>query len=146
MRLNEKIELLAALPLLGLLEHEALHVLAFTARERRLRAGEELFHRDEKADCGYLILSGRIALSARGSELAAAPQFGPGALLGETALIAETTRPATAIAIEPSSVLVLPRDLMHRVLEEHPGSAATLRRRIAATVAATEFELKTVLD
>jgi CRP-like cAMP-binding protein len=106
----------------------------------------ELFHRDEKAESGFVILTGRIALNARGSDIAGAEQFGPGALLGEAALIAETTRPATAIAIEPTTVLELPRTLVHRVLEAHPENASALRRHVAATVAATEFELKNLLD
>lgn len=146
MRLDEKIALMDALPLLGLLEPQARHVLAFSAEERSLRAGDVLFERGARADGGFLVLSGRIALNAAGAGIEGAQMIGPGLLIGEAALIAETTRPGTALAVEPTRLLVLPRSLMHKVLEAHPDSAAALRRHMAAKVAATEFELRTMLD
>jgi len=146
MRLDQKHALLDALPLFGLLEPQARHVLAFSASERALRAGEVLFRRGDRADGGFVILSGRLALNASGEGVDGAEIHGPGTLIGEAALLAETNRPGTALAVEPTRVLVLSRALMHRVLEEHPESAGALRRHVAARVAAMEFELKTVLD
>lgn len=144
MRLADKIALLEALPSLGRLEHEALHVLAFSAEEQKLGEGQELFRRDAQADGGYLILTGGIVLKRHGGD--AGENFGPGALLGESALIAETTRPATAVATAASQVLFLPRALVRKVLDAHPDSAQALRRHVAATVATTEFELRNLVE
>jgi CRP-like cAMP-binding protein len=50
------------------------------------------------------------------------------------ALIAETVRPATAIARLPTVVMFIPRTLFHRVLREYPGGAARLRAAIEANL------------
>lgn len=146
MRLDEKIALFAALPTLALLEPQARHVLAFSAEEKGLRAGDVLFSKDAEADGGYLILSGRLAVNANGAGIEGARVYGSGALVGEAALFAQTRRPGTALALEPTRLMVLPRALMHRVLEAHPGSAGAVRRHVAAQVAALEFELRGLLD
>ena len=57
---------------------------------------------------------------------------GPGTLLGELALIAETKRPATAIAVEPSTVIRISRSLFLKMLEGYPEAANILRDQIAA--------------
>ena len=54
-----------------------------------------------------------------------------GALLGEFALLAETTRPMTAIAAEPSTVLRIPRSLFLKMLEGFPDSARRMRDYIS---------------
>jgi CRP-like cAMP-binding protein len=55
---------------------------------------------------------------------------GPGTLLGELALIAETKRPATATASEPSTVIRIPRTLFLKMLEGYPDAADMLRQQI----------------
>lgn len=137
LRLDQKARLLNALPLFQAMEPQAVHVLAFSAREMSAAAGETLFSMGEASDGGYLIASGRIRL---GDET-----FGPGTLLGAAALISETERPASALALEPSVLLVLPRILVLQVLEAHPGSAASLRRMIAAEVAEVQKSLKALV-
>jgi len=47
--------------------------------------------------------------------------------LGETALVAATSRPMTAFAREPSTVLKISRTLFHQILEKHPATAARVR-------------------
>lgn len=137
MRLDEKIALLAAQPLLGVLEPQALHVIAFSASERSLRAGEELFRAGETSEGGFLILSGRVRA---GDE-----DFSAGALIGKAALLAETTHPATVLALEPTVLLAMPRALMLRVLEAHPASTVALNRHVAGEVAGTHRDLKALL-
>ena len=57
---------------------------------------------------------------------------GPGTLLGEAALLAETQRPATATAREASTVLRVPRAMFLKMLEGYPDAAQRLREIIAA--------------
>lgn len=137
MRLDQKIAALAAQPLLAVLEPAALHVLAFSATEQTLKAGEELFRKGDASNGGFLVLSGR--LEAEGQAFAA------GTLVGEAALVAETQRPVTVLALEPTVVMVLTRSLMRKVLESHPASAVALSRHVAARVVGTEASLKAVL-
>ena len=54
-----------------------------------------------------------------------------GTLLGELALLTETTRPVTATAAEPSTVIRVPRSLFLKMLEGFPDAARRLRDYIA---------------
>lgn len=107
-------------------EPAALHELMAAAVARTLRAGETLFRRGEEADGGFLLTKGAIVLVTRD----AGKQekiLRPVALLGEVAMIAPTTRPVTAIAREPSTVLAIPRALFCGTLEAHPVTAGRVR-------------------
>ena len=123
MALQDNVRNLAQNPTLRDLEPDALRLIAFSAETRILRAGDVLFRLGEASDAGYIVLSGAIALqTATGVEtIVRAPT-----LIGESALVTETTRGATATAREPSSVLKVTRTLFHRVLDEFPDSAARL--------------------
>ncbi len=123
------------------LEPDALRLIAFSAETRILRAGDILFRRDEPSNGGFVVLSGSIALDASDLGAATARIIRPPALIGDTALLTQTLRPATAIAREPSSVLRISRQLFHRVLTEYPGSAERLRRSLAARLSQFTREL-----
>ncbi len=133
MSLDDDVRNLARNATLGVLEPDALRLLAFSAETRLLRAGDTLFRQGEAGDGGYFVLSGAIALEPEGG--GPIHVAGPSALIGELALLTELPRPATAVAREPSSVLRLPRTLIHRVLGEHPVSAARLQQALAQNLA-----------
>lgn len=139
MALQDNVRNLALNPTLRDLEPDALRVIAFSAETRILRAGNVLFRRGEASDSGYVVLSGAIALQAEGGEetVVRAPT-----LIGESALITETTRAATATATEPSSVLKVSRALFHRVLDEFPDSAARLFQTLQARLHGLTDELE----
>lgn len=139
MGLQDDVRNLASNPTLQELEPEALRLIAFSAETRILRAGDVLFRMGEASDGGYVVLSGAIAF-----EDGAAPALTvrPPALVGDLALIAETIRPCTALACEPSSVLKIPRALFHRVLSEFPVSAARVGRTFGGRVVALRDELE----
>jgi CRP-like cAMP-binding protein len=109
-------------PVVGLLEDDALRVIANVADARRLRPGEVLFRQGDRSDGGYVVTSGAISVAREGAEEEAA-LLGPGSLIGEVALFLRMQRPATAIAREPSSVLRISPTLMKRVLQEYPSAA-----------------------
>lgn len=142
MNLEDEIDALRRLPFFAEFEPEALRLLALGAETRKLRAGDVLFRRGEDSDGGYVLTSGALALTTRDDGLPAEMILRPYALLGETAVVAATSRSATAIAREPSIVLKIARALFHRVLEEHPLTAARLRRRLARRLAEFSRELK----
>src|SRR5262249_4389287 len=56
----------------------------------------------------------------------------PGSLLGETALLIETPRHATATAREDSIVLRISRAMFLKMLESHPDAAQQLRALFAS--------------
>jgi len=137
MSLDEDFRRLSRIPMFSALEPEALRLIAFSAETRILRAGDILFRRGETSDCGYIVLSGSIALDATAGGEPARLVIRRNGLVGDLALIIETGRPATAIAREPSTVLKVPRTLFHRVLQEFPRSAE--RIRLGMTERLSEF-------
>ncbi|MCA0417102.1 MAG: cyclic nucleotide-binding domain-containing protein [Proteobacteria bacterium] len=127
MRLDEIIALLARIPIFEAVDPEALRLLAFSAVRRQLRPGDILFRRNDYSDGGYLVVEGEIVLDMADSGAPSPHVFGPGALIGQSALFAQGQRPATAIARGQTTVLVFSRELMMKVLDAHPESAAVLR-------------------
>ncbi len=131
MALDRDIQLLAQVPILSLFDHDALRLLAFSAESRILRAGDVLFRKGEAAYGGYLVVSGSIGLDAQEDGALIEHVVVEGALIGEMALFTETVRPATAIAREPSTVLLISARAMRRLLEESPEIALRVRQEIA---------------
>jgi CRP-like cAMP-binding protein len=123
MALDTEILQLQANPLFALFEAEALRLLVFSADTRQLRAEDVLFNEGDVADGGYFVIAGSLALET-GDRVEIC---GPGAVVGEAALFAETRRPATAVARGPCVVRRIPRHLMRRVLAAYPGAAQRLR-------------------
>ena len=131
MALEDDIATLSGAPLFGLLDRDALRLVAFAAENRVLRAGDVLFRRGDRSDGGYVVSRGAIALDARDDGAPAAFIAGPGALIGQAALFARIARPATATAREPSTVIRISPSLMRRVLEEFPHAAVAMRDAMA---------------
>lgn len=131
MALDDDIALLSRQPLLGLMERDALRLVAFSAERRTLRAGDVLFRAGEPADGALLVISGAIALQAEDDGRPADDIVGAGALIGELAMFSAVARPVTAIAREPAQVMRLSRSVMRRVLGEFPDSAEAVASEIA---------------
>jgi CRP-like cAMP-binding protein len=135
-------------PTLRMLGRDALRILAIGAESRYVHKGEVLFISGEAADCGYVIQEGSFRLETP-SKLMPDVIVGAGTLLGELALIAETKRPATATASEPSTVIRISRSLFLKMLEGYPHAAHLLRDQIAARArqALTEMsDIRAMLD
>ena len=99
MTIEDDIAFLERIPIFRRLGSGALRIVAIGAESYSVQAGQALFTVGEAADGGYVVQRGSFSLSTeRGNE--AEIVAGPGTLLGETALIAETKRPATARARE----------------------------------------------
>ena len=146
MALDDDIALLARQPLLGLMERDALRLVAFAAESRILRAGDVLFRSGEMSDGALLIVSGAVALTT-GEDGAPADEIaGSGALIGELALFTAIKRPVTAVAREPTQLMKLSRSVMRRVLAEFPDSAQALADAVSERLRQFAAELAPVGD
>jgi CRP-like cAMP-binding protein len=126
MTIEDDIAFFERVPTLGLLGRDALRILAIGAESRYVHGGEVLFAVGDEADAGFVIQEGSFSLSS-GYAGDTPLVIGRGALIGELALITETTRPATATAVEPSTVLRIPRGLFLKMLDGFPSAAEKLR-------------------
>jgi len=131
MTIDDDIALLARIPILRGLGTPALRILAIGAEGYRIDAGQVLFAAGEIADGAYIVQQGSFSLQPEiGGESRVVA--GPGTLLGESALLAEIRRPATATAREDSIVLRVSRAMFLKMLEGYPDAALRLRETIAA--------------
>src|SRR6267154_1353990 len=127
MTIEDDIAFFERVPTLGLLGREALRILAIGAESRYVHGGEVLFGVGDEADAGYVIQEGSFSLSSGHAEESEPLVVGRCALIGELALLTETRRPATATALEPSTVLRIPRGLFLKMLDGYPSAAEKLR-------------------
>lgn len=144
MSLEDDIRLLRSLAIFQAFEPEALRILAFSAARRGFRPGDTLFRRGEPSDGGFVILQGSVVCDPSDDGRPSAFVFGPGCLIGESALLALTERPATALAREATLVLFVSRELMTRVLEAHPQTAAAVHRLQARRIGAIARDFSTI--
>lgn len=142
MSLDQDLRNLSGVPLLAELEPDARRLLAVSAETRILRTGDVVFHKGEKSDGGYVVLSGSIALSSAATADRFEKTVYPYTLIGEIALISPTERTMTAVAREPSAVLKISRALFHRILKQHPHSAIRIRAAIAKRLKAFSAEME----
>jgi CRP-like cAMP-binding protein len=128
MSIEDDVALLERVPTLRLLGTTALRMLAIGSEQRDVARGDLLFDLGDDADAGFIVQRGAFRIEDKGgAEIVA----GPGALIGELALIVAMPRPSTAIAVEHSSVIRVARSLFQRVLESDPEAARRLRDEFA---------------
>ena len=127
MSIEDDVALLERVPTLRVLGTAALRMLAIGSEQRHLPRGSVLFNVGDEADAGFVVQRGALRLQDGGAEIVA----GPGALIGELALINAMRRPSTATALEDSSVIRVARSLFQRVLESDPAAARRLRDEFA---------------
>jgi CRP-like cAMP-binding protein len=131
MTIEDDIAFLERVPSLRRLGGGALRILAIGAESYAVDADQVLFGAGEAADCAYIIQRGSFSLKPErpgDAEVIAET----GTLLGESALLAETLRPATATAREDAVVLRISRAMFLKMLESYPDAAARLRELIVS--------------
>jgi CRP-like cAMP-binding protein len=128
MSIEDDVVLLERVPTLRLLGSASLRMLAIGSEQKDIPRGDYLFRRGDEADAGFVVQRGALRVDdGSGAELTA----GPGALIGELALVVAMRRPSNALALEYSSVIRISRSLFQRVLESDPAAALRLRDEFA---------------
>ena len=131
MALDEHIRILSGVRLFQGFTPEQLRLIAFGADAMRLSAGKKLFREDDDADCAYVVIRGEVGLfrehDGQHVTIGAAE---PGSVLGELALIADSTRLTSAEATTDAEVLRISKTMFRRVLDEFPEMAEMLHDQI----------------
>lgn len=130
------------------LNRDALRGIARTLRVRRFRKGEVLFHEGDPGDALFIVACGAVKVvvpSEEGGEAILAT-LRRGDFLGELALLDGAPRSASAIALEATQALALPRDQFRALADTEPAirdallaALATELRRLTAHVAELHF-------
>lgn len=143
MSLEDNIRALERTPVLAEIGREALRLLAFSVEKIDVADGQNLFTRGAPADCAYTIIGGRIRLDAGDGDERV---VGPGTLIGEMALLVDTVRPCDAYADGPVRLLLIPRTLFRKMLEEFPQIAGALRGRLIQRMRGEHAELARIKE
>ncbi|MBZ9938004.1 cyclic nucleotide-binding domain-containing protein [Mesorhizobium sp. BR1-1-16] len=142
MTLAEDISLLIRVPLFSDLSSDHLRLLAFSAIRLELPEGRVLFRKDAAAMSGFVVMHGEVEfVDMDKPEPLTLGRYGPGSLLGETALFVETRRPATARAATDCDLVEIDRNLMRRMLNEYPDVAARLHTKLVDKLAGSVAEV-----
>lgn len=130
-------ELYAKLPrrsLLHVLEEDEFARLLETAHVRRADKGEALLRQGDPGDCLIILLDGQARVTvhtANGREIVL-EYAGPGAVLGEIALLDGGDRTASVIAMGPVRCLSLGRRAFEELIAAHHDIALRMMRELAA--------------
>jgi CRP-like cAMP-binding protein len=145
MTIEDDIAFLEGVPVLHRLGVGALRILAIGTESMPIGAGQVLFKAGDTADCAFIVQSGSISLKPdRDGESEIIAEAGT--LLGESALLAETKRPATATAREDSTVMRISRVMFLKMLEGYPEAARRLREFLAWRADQWSREMQNVRD
>ncbi len=99
-----------------------LHTIAREALVRRFDKGQVIFEQETPSDAFYTIASGRVKifkLLPTGKDMIL-EIFGAGDPLGAVAAYDGRPFPASAVALEETGCIVIPRAAFFRLLEQHP--------------------------
>src|SRR6187397_1001219 len=96
--------------------------LEAVSRVREFDKGAVLFNEGDPSDFLYTVVTGRVKVSkttARGTDVIL-EIFGPGDPVGAVAAYDSRAYPASAVALEPTSCLAVPRETFFSLLETYP--------------------------
>ena len=138
-RISSAAHLLGGIPLFQRFGKTDLVALSRLAQRKRYRKNEVVFHEGDVGNGLFVVLKGQVRIlvrSVEGKEVVIAIRR-TGDFFGEMALLDDETRSATAVASEPSELLLIRRDDFNAFLKSHSELAiemlAVLSRRLRAT-------------
>jgi CRP-like cAMP-binding protein len=114
--------LLANSPLLANLPPEEMGRLVDCVEERKVPAGDAVFHQGDPGDALYILVAGKaeVAAEAAGEAVRRIALLGPGDAFGEMALLAGGHRTAGVLAIEDLALLRIGKADFDRLVEDSP--------------------------
>ena len=129
-------ETIAEHPIFHGMRREHLALLAERAKAGTFNSGETLFREGEPANEFYLIESGKIALETQAAAdgTATVQTLGPGDVLGWSWLFAPFVWHFRAVAVEPTSVVVLSGAHLLATSENNHDFGYELMKRVAQIV------------
>jgi len=118
------------------LSEDEMDILVGHFKIRTLDENEVLFNQGDRGDFLAIILDGRLEITkiTKQETPIALASLAKGDTLGAMALIDQEARSATAVAVEPSTVFIIPKETFDTVVENYPRFGVKLLRKIAKTL------------
>jgi CRP-like cAMP-binding protein len=115
---NDKVDLIAKVPLFSQCSKRELEQIASVADEIDLAEGKELMREGTSGREFFVILDGTAEVTRGGEPI---NTLGPGDFFGEISLISHGPRTATVATTSPVRALVITERSFHRLVDESPG-------------------------
>lgn len=134
-------ETFRSIPIFADCEAMHLQLLAFSAVRQSFAEDDIVIKKGVKGGAAFLILAGQAAITSDdGLRIGAA---GPGALLGEVAMIGDLPYTLTARASEPVEAARIDRSLFMRLAREYPEFGVTVFNALARKLDLSMSDLDT---
>jgi CRP/FNR family cyclic AMP-dependent transcriptional regulator len=132
-------ESLRQIPLFAECDPAHLQVMAFASERVEFAAGADIFRTGSNGSAAYLLLSGEAEVwKSRGEERVPVAIAGPGAFLGELAMIAGVAYSVNVTAKSPVTATRISREIFMRVVGEFPDFGTrvmdALSRKLAGSI------------
>lgn len=134
----EKILFLKRISIFSSLSSQELRMVSQVTQEEEFEQGELLFAQGDRGDSMFFVLDGRISIFAGvPPKIEVLTVFEKGDFFGEMGLFDDKPRSASAMALEPSRLLVLHKSDFRELIAEYPevafGIMKELNKRIRDT-------------
>ena len=128
--------LLTALPYFAEIDTELIDAIARQTKQQHYDTGQVVFLEGEGDVALYIVESGwlkavKTSLDGREQVL---HFIGAGEVFNDVGVFTEAANPATAIALEPTRIWMIPQSVMLKLLDDHPQLARVIIRRLAQRV------------
>lgn len=124
---------LADIPFFAALAEDERHVAASRAATVCVRAGDWLFREGDHAHSLYVVTLGRLEVVG-GEPPGRLRVLGPGATVGELALLTDSPRSASVRALRDSELLEIDEDTLDWMLASGPSFGRSITRQLATTI------------
>jgi CRP/FNR family transcriptional regulator, cyclic AMP receptor protein len=134
-------------PLLASTSSDAVRTLAERGAVREYRKGTYLFHQHDPAPDVFFLERGRVEISSTSvtGHRQLHTTLDPPEFFGELGVLGELPRTATAMAVEDTSVCVIPGQAFLDFLGDHPEASRALLRALARQMQAHEALVEDLL-
>jgi CRP-like cAMP-binding protein len=142
---------LSLIPCFAELNSATLEVVAQATIRRQYEAGQVVFSEGEPCEGLYFIEEGwlKAVKSATKGRQQTMRFIGPGELLNELITFTQSNNMITVVAMEPATVMIIQREIMHKLLDENPYIGRTIIQNLAVRVQCLitlveDFSLRTI--
>jgi CRP/FNR family cyclic AMP-dependent transcriptional regulator len=132
------------MPLFADLSDDVLDMVAESAVYQHHPRGQLVFHRGDRGDRAYVVVSGAVDLvidSPDGRELILS-RLGPGEHFGEMALVDDLVRSASARTAQETDLVVVLRQAFLQALNDHPEVSQQVIRSLVTRLRAADQKIE----
>jgi CRP-like cAMP-binding protein len=140
-------ETLRQIPIFAECEPVHLQLLAFASERQQFVSGEAIISQGKKAKSAFLLLSGNADIrQLSGLQDQSIATAEPGSLLGEVAMIGQSTYAISALALGPVSTARIDHTLFLRVANEYPEFGQNVFRVLARRLESSMLDFESVRE